>query len=72
MGGGFHGEYDLALYKGQSPYLFQSQIVAGTVIPEAECLADNLAILSDDDGFVTPFGNVDPDNEHSVGTCLSC
>ena len=34
--------------------------------------ADNLAILSDDDSFVTPFGNVDPDNEHSVGTCLSC
>jgi len=50
----------------------QKKIVAGTVIPEAECLADNLAILSDDDGFVTPFGNVDPDNEHSVGTCLSC
>ena len=23
VGGGFHGEYDLALYKGQSPYLFQ-------------------------------------------------
>ena len=23
VGGGFHGEYDLALYKCQSPYLFQ-------------------------------------------------
>ena len=72
MGGGFHGKYELALYESQLPHLLQQLIISGAVVSEVECLADDLAILSDDDGFVTPFGNVNPDNEHSVGTCLSC
>lgn len=72
MGGGFHGKYELALYESQLPYLLQQLIISGAVVSEVECLADDLAIFSDDDCFVTPLGNVDPNDEHGVGTCLSC
>ena len=47
-------------------------IISGAVVSEVECLADDLTIFSDDDCLVTPFGNVDPNDEHGVGTCLSC
>ena len=72
MGSGHHGEHDLAFHICQFPYLLQKQIISGAVVSEAECLADDLALLGNDARLMAPLGNVDPNDVLGVGTCLSC
>ena len=66
MGGGFHGKYDLAFYPRLFPRLFQELIVSCAVVAETEWLADNLAVLGDDDRLMVPLAMSIPNDEHGV------
>lgn len=70
MGSGFQSKHDLTFHIGQFSYLLQKKIVSGAVVAETECLADALSILCNDDSFVAPLGNVDPNDEHGAASAF--
>lgn len=72
MSGGLHSEYDLAFHICQFPDLLQQQVISGTVVSEVECLANDLAVLGNNDCLMAPLGNIESNNKHSAGTHLSC
>jgi hypothetical protein len=46
--------------------LLQQKIVPGAAVFEAERFADGVSVLVNNDPFVAPLGDVDPDDKHNA------